>query len=152
MRFSPLRPRIASPLVRSLAGVALLSTLVPAQALACACGCAVFDVGSNALLPKEGDHGGIVYLEWDYSNQNTNWSGTSQAPAANNTDKNILTNWLVVGANYMINRDWGVQIRIPTANRSFLTDISDTDTPDLQKYSVRSGSTNSDGLVSGISA
>ena len=138
MRFPPLNLRAASTLIRGLVGIALLSSLLPAQALACACGCAVFDVGSNALLPKEGDHGGIVYLEWDYSNQNTNWSGTSQAPAVNNTDKNILTNWLVVGANYMINRDWGVQIRIPTASRSFLTDTSDTDTPDLQKYTVSS--------------
>jgi hypothetical protein len=84
-------------------------------------------------------HGGNVYFEWDYSNQNTNWSGTSKAPAANNADKNILTNWLVVGANYMINRDWGVGVRIPTASRSFLTDTVFPDTPaDLQKYTVSS--------------
>ena len=54
-------------------------------------------------------------------------------------DKNILTNWLVVGANYTINRDWGVGIRIPTASRSFLTDTAFPDVPqDLQKYSVSS--------------
>ena len=82
---------------------------------------------------KEGDHGGNVYFEWDYSNQNKNWSGTSKAPAANDADKNILTNWLVVGANYTINRDWGVGVRIPTASRSFLTDTNFPDAPaDLQ--------------------
>ena len=108
MRFSPFEFDAIPAQMRRLAGILLLCTLIPAEALACACGCAVFDVGSTALLPKEGDHGGAVYFEWDYSNQNTNWSGTSKAPAANNSDKNILTNWLVVGANYMINRDWGV--------------------------------------------
>ena len=78
------------PQMRRLAGILLLSSLIPAQALACACGCAVFDVGSSALLPKEGDHGGIVYLEWDYSNQNTNWSGTSKAPAINDPTRTFL--------------------------------------------------------------
>ncbi|MGB9163160.1 MAG: hypothetical protein WCC41_01665, partial [Rhodomicrobium sp.] len=137
MRFSLLNPMPATAKMSRLAGILLLSSLIPAQALACACGCAVFDVGSSALLPKEGDHGGIVYLEWDYSNQNTNWSGTSKAPAINDADKNILTNWLVVGANYTINRDWGVGIRIPTASRAFLSDTNFPDVPaDLQRYTV----------------
>ncbi len=109
MRFTPSSFMPASAHIRRLAAMLVLCSLIPAEALACACGCAVFDVGSTALLPKEGDHGGSVYFEWDYSNQNTNWSGTSKAPATNDADKNILTNWLVVGANYMINRDWGVQ-------------------------------------------
>ena len=71
--------------------------------------------------------------------QNTNWSGTSKAPAINDADKNIVTTWLVVGANYTINRDWGLGIRIPTASRSFLTDTVFPDVPqDLQKYTVSS--------------
>ncbi len=139
MRFSLLNSMPAAAQMGRLAGLLIICSLIPAEALACACGCAVFDVGSSGLLPKEGDHGGNVYLEWDYSNQNRNWSGTSKAPAANDADKNILTNWLVVGANYMINRDWGFGIRIPTANRSFLTDTNFPDTPaDLQKYTVSS--------------
>ena len=56
--------------------------LIPSQALACACGCSVFDVGSNSLLPKEGDHGGVVYFEYDHSDQNQNWSGTSKSPVS----------------------------------------------------------------------
>jgi len=126
--------------MRRLAGLLVICSLIPAEALACACGCAVFDVGSSGLFPKEGDHGGNVYFEWDYSNQNTNWSGTSKAPAANNSDKNILTNWLVVGANYMINRDWGVAVRIPTASRSFVTDNNFPESPgqptDIERYNV----------------
>ena len=96
--------------------------MIPAEALACACGCSVFDVGSTALLPKEGDHGGAVYFEWDHSTQNTNWSGLAKAPAINNGDKHILTDWYVVGMNYMLSRDWGLRLRVPTVNRAFLTD------------------------------
>ena len=64
---------------RWAAGILLVSSLIPAEALACACGCSVFDVGSTALLPKEGDHGGAVYFEWDHSTQNTNWHDLSKA-------------------------------------------------------------------------
>jgi hypothetical protein len=127
-------PRASMRRACRLAGVLLLCCLIPVEALACACGCSVFDVGSSALLPKEGDHGGAVYFEWDHSNQNTNWSGLSKAPAANNSDKQVLTDWYVVGLQYMLNRDWGFGVRIPTANRSFLTDTSDNPTPDLQRF------------------
>jgi hypothetical protein len=115
-------------------------TLPPSQAFACACGCSVFDVGSVALLPKEEDHGGSVYCEWDHSNQARNWSGVSKAPAANNGDKNILTDWYVVGINYMLNRDWGFGVRVPSANRSFLTDNNYPEAPgqptDIERYRV----------------
>ncbi len=122
---------------RQLAGILLISTLIPAEAFACACGCSVFDVGSSALLPKEGDHGGAVYFEWDHGNQNINWNGLSKAPGANNGDKNVLTDWYVVGMQYMFNREWGVQVRMPYAARSFLTDANFGDTPaNLQRFHV----------------
>jgi len=35
--------------------------------------------------------GGMAFLQYDYQDQNHNWSGTSQAPAANNDDKEIRT-------------------------------------------------------------
>jgi hypothetical protein len=80
----------------------------------------------------EGDHGGVAYAEWDHVNQNTNWSGLSKAPAANNSDKQILTDWYVLGVNYMFNRDWGVAWRMPFAARSFLTDTDGMG--DLARY------------------
>ncbi len=129
MRFKVFRVPPAFAVARRLAGILLLSSLIPSGAFACACGCAVFDVGSVSLLPKEGDHGGAVYFEWDYSDQKQNWSGTSKAPAANNGDKQILTDWYVVGLNYMFNRDWGVMVRVPTANRAFTTDTNFGATP-----------------------
>jgi hypothetical protein len=156
MRFSPLNSMPASAHMRRLAGMLLMCMLIPAEALACACGCAVFDVGSTALFPKEGDHGGAVYFEWDYSNQNTNWSGLSKAPAANNGQKDILTNWFVVGLNYMVNRDWGFNVRMPTANRSLLNDNNFPEDPgqptDLQKYSVSTvGDIELTGMYTGFS-
>ncbi len=133
----------------------LLCNLSPAGALACACGCSVFDVGSSGLLPKEGDHGGAVYFEWDHSNQNQNWSGLSKAPAANNGDKQIQTDWYVAGLNYMINRDWGFSVRIPTANRSFLTDNNFGNapyTPDIERYHVSTiGDIELTGMYTGFS-
>jgi hypothetical protein len=156
MQFNSLRVPPAFARARLIAGIFLLSSLIPAEALACACGCSVFDVGSSALLPKEGDHGGAVYFEWDHSNQNTNWSSLSKAPAANNGDKQILTDWYVVGLNYMVSRDWGFGVRIPTANRSFLTDTAfpegPGDTPQLERYHVSTlGDIELTGMYTGFS-
>jgi hypothetical protein len=78
-------------------------------------------VGSSALLPKEGEHGGAVYFEWDHADQNINWHNTSKASPDDNSDKRLATNWYTVGLNYMFNRDWGVNVRIPTADRTFIT-------------------------------
>ena len=91
---------------RYVVGLLLLFRLLPSEAFACACGCSVFDVGSVSLLPKEGDHGGAVYFEWDHMNQATNWSSESKSSPNNNGDKNLRTDWYVVGLNYMLNRDW----------------------------------------------
>jgi hypothetical protein len=142
--------------LRQLACILLICSLIPAEALACACGCSVFDVGSTSLLPKEGDHGGAVYFEWDHSNQNTNWGGLSKAPAANNGDKQIQTDWYVVGMNYMLNRDWGFGVRIPTANRSFLTDNNFPESPgqptDIARYHVSTiGDIELTGMYTGFS-
>jgi hypothetical protein len=142
--------------LRQFAGILLLCGFIPAEALACACGCSVFDVGSSALMPKEGDHGGAVYFEWDHGNQNTNWSGLSKAPAGNNGDKNVRTDWYVVGLQYMLNREWGFGVRVPTANRSFLTDNNFPESPgqpaDLQRFHVSSlGDLEITGMYTGFS-
>jgi hypothetical protein len=112
----------------SLAFVAmlLLSSVImvgftTTKALACACGCSVFDVG-GLDLPQEQDHGGRVFFEYWTGNQTQNYVGSSQAPASLNTDKQIVTQWYNVGFSYNFNRDWGVMVRIPTVNRSLTTD------------------------------
>ena len=102
--------------------VAVLAVTCAEESWACACGCSAFDVGGTSALPIEGDQGGRAFVEWDHSNQNRNWSGTSSAPAANNSDKRILTDWFRLGFQYMFNRDWGVMATLPYANRTFITD------------------------------
>ena len=108
---------VAMLLLSSLTMVGLTTT----QALACACGCSVFDVG-GLDLPQEQDHGGRVFFEFWGSNQTQNYVGSSRAPAALNVDKNLNTQWYNVGFSYNFNRDWGVMVRIPTANRTLTTD------------------------------
>jgi hypothetical protein len=119
-------PRRAAPsLILFLA--ALIFAVVPllgfttTAARACACGCSVFDVGGG-LLPQENDHGGRIFFEYWYSNQNTNWIGNSKGAPAANSDKNVTTSWYNVGFSYNFNRDWGVMARLPYVNRSLTTD------------------------------
>jgi hypothetical protein len=108
----------AMPLVASMAAVL---GLAPTAALACACGCSVFDVG-GLDMPQEQDHGGRVFFEFWSGDQNENYVGSSRAPAALNSDKEINTQWYNVGFQYNFNRDWGVTVRIPTTNRTLTTD------------------------------
>jgi hypothetical protein len=105
------------PLAASVAAVLGFATTA---ALACACGCSVFDVGGFDL-PQEQDHGGRVFVEFWDSNQTQNYVGTSKASPALNGDKDINTQWYNVGFSYNFNRDWGVMVRIPTANRDLTT-------------------------------
>jgi hypothetical protein len=106
-----------------LSFVAFLSFTTTA-ALACACGCSVFDVG-GLDTPQEQDHGGRVFFEFWSGDQTENWVGSSRAPAALNSDKQINTQWYNVGFSYNFNRDWGVMVRIPVVNRTLTTDTGD---------------------------
>lgn len=61
----------------------------------------------------------MAFLQYAYQDQNRNWSGTSQAPAANNDDKEIRTHYATFGLQYMFNRSWGVQTEVPYDFRDF---------------------------------
>jgi len=115
-----------------------IKILAPSTAMACACGCSVFDVGGG-LLPQEDDHGGRFFTEWWYSNQNKNWIGSAKGPAAANSDKQVLTNWYNAGLEYMFNREWGVMMRVPYANRAFTTDTNfPSFPPNIQTFNSQS--------------
>ena len=101
--------------------------LLPQPALACACGCTVFDVGTSSLLPT--GPGGTVFLEYDLLDQTKNWSGDSSAPKANNDDKRIRSNFYLAGGQYMFNSDWGVMAELPYTQRS----LASTDSGSLEK-------------------
>ena len=97
----------------------LAAALAPSVGWACACGCGVFDVGTSSMFPQGA--GGMAYLQYDFQDQNRNWSGTSQAPAANNDDKEIRTDFVTAGLQYMFNSSWGLQVQVPFDYRYFKT-------------------------------
>jgi hypothetical protein len=66
--------------------------------------------------------GGTAWFEYDFMDQNKNWHGNSSAPAANNDDKEIKTNFYTAGAEYMFNRAWGVMAEVPYTDRDFKTE------------------------------
>jgi hypothetical protein len=98
---------------------ALTLGLLPAVGWACACGCGVFDVGTGTMMPN--GQGGEAFLEFDYMDQNQNWSSTSAANGNNNSDKEIRSEFVVAGFQYMFNREWGVMALLPYTNRDFTT-------------------------------
>lgn len=98
-----------------------LGVLSPSAAWACACGCGVFDVGTNSVFPTK--KGGIVYFEYDTQQQNRNWNGSSSSPADNNEDKKVISDFFSLGFQYMVNRSWGASLQIPYARRSMKMDM-----------------------------
>jgi hypothetical protein len=102
------------------AGAALLLLLaMPSSARACACGCGIYEVGTSSMIPT--DTGIETFFDYDYQDQNQNWSGNSEAPAADNGDKNIRTSWYNFGYQQMVNRSWGFRLEIPYEDRHFVT-------------------------------
>ena len=53
--------------------------------------------------------------------QKHNWHANSDAPSANNGDKEIRTWFLTAGVQYMFNHSLGIQLEMPYANRVFKT-------------------------------
>jgi len=98
----------------------MLITLVTARsAWGCACGCDIFDVGTSSMFPNH--PGWMLFVDYDFQDQNQNWSGTSTAPASHNEDKDITTHFTDVGVQYLFNASWGVQLQVPYDFRSFTT-------------------------------
>jgi hypothetical protein len=111
-----------------IGGGLLAAMAVPGVVHACACGCGVFSVGGPAMLPTEA--GGTAFLQYDYQDQNRNYSGYSQAPASANDDKEVVTDFLTAGLRYMFNNRWGVEAEIPYDYRSFKTVTGNPNVPD----------------------
>ena len=89
----------------------IAAALVPRACWACACGCGVFDVATQSMLPQ--GPGGVIFAEYNYMDQNMNWHDGSPASAANNGDKDIRTDFTTLGMQYMFNRSWGAQVELP---------------------------------------
>jgi hypothetical protein len=117
LRCLPPRTRERLRLAGSLIAAILAA---PGVAQACACGCAVFDVGTSSLLPS--GPGATAFFEYDFLDQNIDWSGTSRAPASANGDKEIRTDFFLAGGQYMFNDSWGTMVEIPFADRLLRTE------------------------------
>jgi hypothetical protein len=65
--------------------------------------------------------GAMVFLDYDFQDQNQNWSGTSTAPRSDNSDREIKTSFTDVGLQYLFNSSWGIQVEVPYDFRSFTT-------------------------------
>jgi len=103
-------------------GAALAALLfAPNAALACACGCGVFDVGAGTMLPGESESGFTAWFRYSYMNQNQNWEGSSKAAAADNGDKEIDTSFYTFGGQYVVNDDWTVMTELPVYDRHLTT-------------------------------
>jgi hypothetical protein len=105
----------------------LAGMLAPSILYACACGCGVFDVATSSMFPQ--GEGGMAWLQYAYQDQNRNWSGTSPVPAGNNGDKEIATDFLTIGLQYMFNSSWGVQVELPYDYRKFTTVTANPNAP-----------------------
>lgn len=106
-----------------IGAIVLTAALVPSLARACACGCGVFDVATSFMLPS--GPGGMFWGQYDYLEQNRNWSGSGQAPAADNDDKLLISHFTSLGVQYMFNRSWGVSAELPYTFRYFRGTLDD---------------------------
>jgi len=114
-----------SRLTRALSAALVVSvSLGSLSAHACACGCGIFDVGTGGLLPNGARN--TVSLQYSYLDQPRNWAGSSSAPAAQNDDKHIRSEFYLAGWQHMFSRAWGLQVEVPYTARHFTTTDDDT--------------------------
>lgn len=115
-----MKRRVSAVLRLTLAMLMLLSA-APRSLWACACGCGVFQVGTSSMFPTQ--TGLMPYIEYDYMDQDQNWSGSGPATAANNGDKEIRTSFVTAGVQDMVSRDWGFSVELPYWDRYFRTTL-----------------------------
>ena len=110
----------------------VLGALVPGFALACACGCGVFDVGTATMILTH--PGGMFYVEDDYQNQDQNWVGSHAAPDSNNTDKEIETNFGGDRPRLLLQSQLGAVGEDPVLVADFPHGYRFSGAPDIQSY------------------
>jgi hypothetical protein len=97
--------------------IILVALAAARTAWGCACGCDIFDVGTSAMFPNH--PGAMIFVDYDFQDQNQNWNGTSTAPTSHNDDREIKTHFTNLGVQYLFNASWGVQLEVPYDFRAF---------------------------------
>jgi hypothetical protein len=93
----------------------------PSGAFACACGCGVFDVGDGTIAPNDGDAGVSIWVRDSYMDQNANQEGDRKASPVDNKDQRLTSDFVFVGGQYVISRDWMIMAQLPIVNRALTT-------------------------------
>lgn len=99
--------------------VVLIAALVPSSALACACGCGVFDVGGGAFMPETPGSRFTAWVRYSLMDQDQNWENGHSAPASDNLDKEIRTSFITIGGQYAVNSKWSVSAELPFYDRTY---------------------------------
>jgi hypothetical protein len=136
-------------LERALWAGLLAAALSPGAARGCACGCGVFDVATSSMFPQ--GTGGMAFVDYDFMDQKHNWSGTAEAPSADNSDKEIRTHFFTAGIQYMFNRSWGIQAEAPYDNRVFKTVSAAPGNPIASEHWSQVGDIRLEGIYTGFS-
>ena len=117
MHLSSFRPAQSPASLFTL--IAAMSLMAPAIVRPCACGCGIFQVGTSSMLPA--DPGVVASLDFDFQDQDRNWSGDSTAPAADNPDKDIRTSVASLALQDVFGPSWSVRVDLPYERRHFET-------------------------------
>ncbi len=107
---------------RAILMFASMVVIASGPAHACACGCGSFEIGN--LFPEQA--GSVVFAEYDFMDQNKNWSRGSQAPADDNPDKDIRTDFYTFGGQHLFASGFGAMLEVPFWSRHFATTDSGT--------------------------
>lgn len=109
----------------ALGAMALFTALAPVTAMACACGCGIFDAGVTSITPQDSDSGLSVFARFSALNQDRNHEGGHAASPDDNDDKRIQTDFYTLGVNYVIGHKWMVMAELPMYHRNFTTTGAD---------------------------
>lgn len=88
------------------------------QSFACACGCGIFNVATSNIIPN--CQGGTAFLQYDHISQTRNFSKHKRS-SGHNHDLAIRTQTITAGMQYMFNRKWGAELRLPMVTREIAT-------------------------------
>jgi predicted porin len=123
-----------------LLAAALLSS--PA-AHACACGCGLFDVGDGSDMGNKA----TLWLRFSSLDQSDNHAGASNAPASDNKDQRINTQFYTLGADIRLNRNVSLTLEQPLYDRRFTTTDDGTYAASVGNMNTRHITALGDGMV-----
>jgi len=89
--------------------------LNPGSALACACGCGVFDVGTSTMVPNSA--GNMAWFEFNFMDQNQSRHGASAVPSDDHGHEGLRTVTTALGFQKMFDREFGIQLDVPVVSR-----------------------------------